>query len=80
MTEKIYQIITEERYQGHANALIKAGLAPKIFPSLKEIWKKSDTSKLINYTNQENRSGVGRNMYFCFGFSNIWRVNIHIII
>ena len=37
----------DERYQGHAKALSKVGMDPKRFPTMKEIWKKADTSKLI---------------------------------
>ena len=38
----------DERYKGHAKALSKAGLAPKIYPTLKEIWKKADALKMKN--------------------------------
>ena len=38
----------DKRYPRHANALIKPGLSPKAFPSLKEVWKKADASKFIN--------------------------------
>ena len=37
----------DERYVGHANTLIKDGLAPKVIPSLKEIWKNLDASEWI---------------------------------
>ena len=43
----------DERHQGHANALSKAGMAPKILLTLKEIWKKADPSRLSNEANQE---------------------------
>ena len=46
----------DDRYQGHTNALSKAGLDPKIYPTLKEIWKKADASKLNNGAKRENRS------------------------
>ena len=36
----------DERYQGQAKALSKAGLAPKVHPTMNEIWKKADASKL----------------------------------
>ena len=36
-TKKKSQMKIYERYQGHAKALSKAGLAPKIYPTLKEI-------------------------------------------
>ena len=47
----------DEIYQGHAKALSKAGLAPKIYLTLKETWKKEDASKLSNDAKRENRSG-----------------------
>ena len=37
-----------EIYPGHANALMKSGLSPKLFLSEREVWRKEDTSKLIN--------------------------------
>ena len=71
-TKKNDQIKIDERYQGHANALSKAVLATRIFPTLKEVWKKADTSKLSNDANREKRSeGRERTTYFCIGFSKI---------
>ena len=71
----------DERYQGHAKALSKAGLAPKIYPTLQEIWKKVDTSKLSNDAKREKRSGGReRTTYFCIGFSTPWQENIYNII
>ena len=47
--KKKSQMRIDEKYQGHANTLTNAGLVSKIFTSLKEIWRKSDYSKLNNY-------------------------------
>ena len=70
-----------ERYQGHAKALSKAGLDPKIYPALKEIWKKSGASKLNNDARREKRSGGKEHTtYFCIGFSKIWQEKIYNII
>ena len=71
----------DEIYQGHDKALSKSGLAPKIYPTLREIWKEADAFKLNNDANLENRSG-GRECttYFCIGISKIWRENIYNII
>ena len=55
--KKNAQMRIDEKYQGHAKALTESGLSPKIFPSLKEIWKKVDYSKLNNYAKREIRSG-----------------------
>ena len=63
----------DERYQGHAKALSKSGLAPKIYPTLNEIWKKSDALKINNDAKREKRSGGReRTTYFCIGFYKIW--------
>ena len=35
-------------YQEHAKAFTKSGLAPNIFRSINEIWRKADASKLNN--------------------------------
>ena len=61
------QMIIDNKHQVHAKALTKAGVAPKIYLTLNEIWKKADA-----YTKRGRRSG-GRvlNMYFCIAFSKI---------
>ena len=80
-TKENAQINIDERYQGHAKALSKAGLAHKTYSTLKEIWKKSDASKLNNDTKQERGSGgLERTTYFCTGLSKIWREKIYNII
>ena len=71
----------DERYQGHAKALSKAGLASKVYATLNEIWKKSDASKLNKDAKREKRSGgKERSTYFCIGFSKIWQEKIYNII
>ena len=44
-----------EGYPGHPNDFMKVGLAPKVFPSLKEFWKKADASKFINDKTSEKQ-------------------------
>ena len=73
-TKKNDQMKIDERYQGHVKALSKARLAPKIYPTLKEIWKKADALKMKKDAKRKKRSGgIERSMYFCIGFSKIWR-------
>ena len=67
-------------YTGHVNALIKSGLSLKVFPSLKEVWRISDASRLINESKQENRFSGECNTHFWIGFYDIYRENIQIII
>ena len=70
--KKNAQMKIDERYQGHAKALSKAGLAPKVYRTLKEIWKKADAPKLNNDAKREKRSGGReRSTYFCIGFSKL---------
>ena len=70
-----------ERYKGHAKALSKSGLAPEIYPTPKEIWKKVDTSKLNNNAKREKLSREREcTMHFGIGFSKIWREKIYKII
>ena len=71
----------DERYQGHVKALSKAGLAPKVHPTMNEIWKKANTSILKKDAKRENGSrGKEHSMYFCIGFSKIWQKKIYNII
>ena len=71
----------DERYQGHAKALSKAGLAPKIYPTLNEIWMNADASKMNNDAKREMRSAGGEyTTDFCIRFSKIWQEKIHNII
>ena len=80
-TKKNAQMKIEERYQGPAMDLSKAGLAPKIYPTLKEIWKKADALKMKKDAKRKKRSGGReRSTYFCIGFSKIWRKKIYYII
>ena len=68
----------DERYQGHAKALSKAGLAQKVNPTMNEIWKKADASKMKKDAKRKKRSGgKEHSTYFCTGFSKIWREKIY---
>ena len=60
-TKKNTQMNINERYQGHAKALSKAGLALKVYPTLNEIWKKADASKLNKNAKWEKWIG-GKNV------------------
>ena len=80
-TRKNAQLKIDWRYQGHAKALSKAGLSPKVYPTLNEIWKKADAPKINNVAKRERRSGGReRTTYFCVGFSKILREKIYNIL
>ena len=67
-TKKNAKMNIYERYQGHDKALSKAGLAPKVHPTMNEIWKKADASKMKKDAKQEEKSGgKERSTYFCKG-------------
>ena len=72
------QMIIDNKHQVHAKALTKAGVAPKIYLTLNEIWKKADASKLSNDAKREKISGGrGCNTYFYIGFSKIFQEDIY---
>ena len=54
---------------------------PKVYPTLNEIWKKVDASKLNNDAKRGKKSRRReRSTYFCIGLSKIWREKIYNII
>eukprot|EP00957_Ditylum_brightwellii_P002428 186982-Ditylum_brightwellii.AAC.1 len=55
----------DEIYPEHAEALRKAGLAPKVFPAFGEIWEKDD-GKL---TRKKKKWLDLRTIYFVIGYS-----------
>ena len=57
ITKKNTKTKIDERYQGQAKELSKAGMAPKIYLTMRDIWKKADASKLNNDAKWENRIG-----------------------
>ena len=56
-TKKNAKMKIYERYQGNAKALSKSGMAPKVYPTLNKIWKKTDASKLNKDAKRENGRG-----------------------
>ena len=54
-------------YPAHANALRKAGLAPTVFPTMGDLWRKQDekveTEKEWDVSVKKNR-----NVYFCIAY------------
>jgi hypothetical protein len=66
----------DELYPDHAEALRKADLAPKTFPTLKETLNKiSEQNDPVNVeTKKQKKRDKKRQTYFCIGVSNFWKV------
>ena len=71
----------KERYFEHANAISRAGLGMKNFPTLKELWEDADEREKKKKEKRKRKKGGGScNAYFCIGFSQLWREKIHSVI
>ena len=68
-------------YPEHTAALEKAKLAPKKWPSLKQVMKKvckSDEEKKQKKKDREKRQKkMLRDCFFCLGVSSIWQKPVH---
>ena len=56
-------------YPAHANALLKAGLAPPVFPTMGELWGKQ-YEKLEKNKYHDVSVKKNRNVYFCVAYSH----------
>ena len=66
----------DEVYPDHTNTLKNAGLFSKTFPTLENIRKSTEKSKL-QVEEQKKRQ---RNVYFCAGYCHFWKTSINKII
>jgi hypothetical protein len=84
MTEENKNTRMNALYPEHAAALEKAKLAPKKWPSLKQMMKKvhkSDEEKKQKKKDREKRQKkILRDCFFCLGVSSIWKKPVHKII
>ena len=79
MKPSIQAEVVDKIYPAHANALRKAGLAPPVFPTIGELWRKQDENvekeKERNFSVKKNR-----NVYFCVAYSCYFSTAIHRVI
>ena len=55
-------------YPAHANSLRKAGLAPPVFPTMGDLWRKQDEKVEIE-KELDVRKKKNINVYFCVAYS-----------
>ena len=69
-----------ECYPDHANALARAGLSMKNFPTLTELWDNADQQDKKKKEKRKRKRGGKRNTYLCIEFSQLWLEKIHCVI
>ena len=66
-------------YSDQMNAFRKAGLAPPVFPTMKDLWRKQD--KKVEIEQERDFDGnKNRNVYFCVAYSRYFYTSIHRVI
>ena len=66
-------------YPAHENALRKAGLAPPVFPTMGDLWRKQD-EKVKKEKERDVSVKKNRNFYFCVAYSFYFSTEIHRVI
>jgi hypothetical protein len=67
----------KDLYPRHFEALDKAGLAPKYIPTLQEILDRNKGKEERKEEKLERDKQRNRSVYFCIGYSNVWKEPIH---
>jgi hypothetical protein len=67
-------------YPKHFDALTHAGLTPKYVPMLQEVLKLKEGKEECKEEKQERDKQRNRSVYFCIGFSKLWKEPIHKLI
>ena len=61
-------------YPDHAKALRTANIAPKSFPTMKEVLKESECKSKIKIAEEKKmKRSKSRQAYFCIGYSKAWK-------
>ena len=75
----IHAEAVDKIYPAHANALLKAGLAPPVLPTMGYLWRKQD-GKVEIEKEQDVSKKKNRNVYFCVAYSSYFSTSIHRVI
>jgi hypothetical protein len=67
----------KDLYPNHHDALNHAGLSPKYVPTLQEILELNKGREKRKEDKLERDKQRNRSVYFCVGYSNLWREPIH---
>ncbi len=70
----------KDLYPRHFEALNHAGLAPKYVPSLQEVLNSKDGKEKRKEDKVERDRQRNRSVYFCIGYSKLWKEPIHKLI
>jgi hypothetical protein len=70
----------KDLYPRHFEALNLAGLSPKCVPTLQEILELNKGKEKCKEEKLERDKQCNRSVYFCIGYSNIWKEQIHKIL
>ena len=71
--------MVDKIYPAHVNALRKAGLAPPVFSTMGDFWRKQD-EKVYNEKERDISRKKNRNVYFCVTYSRYFSTSIHRVI
>ena len=74
----IHAEAVDKIYPAHANALRKAGLAPHVFPTMGDLWRKQDEK--VDIEKEQSFSKKNRNVYFCVAYSHYFSTSIYRVI
>ena len=75
----IHDEVVENMYPDHAKNFRKAGLAPPVFPSMGDLWRKQYENMDIE-KEQDISKKKNRNVYFCVAYSLHFSTSIHRVI
>ena len=75
----IHAEAVDKIYPARANALRKEGLAPPVFPTMRDLRRKQD-EKVENEKEQDISEKKRKNVYFCVAYSRYSSTSIHRVI
>jgi hypothetical protein len=80
LTDKSKYKSIKDLYPRHFEALNLAGLAPKYVPTRQEILELNKGKEKCKEEKLERDKQRNRSVYFCIGYSNVWKEPIHKIL
>ena len=75
----IHDEAVDKIYPAHANALLKAGLAPPVLPTMGDLWENQD-EKLEIEKGRDVSKKKNIKVYFCVAYSRYFSTSIHRVI
>ena len=75
----IHAEAVENIYHAHTNNLRKAGLAPPVLPTMRDLWRKQD-EKVDKEKERDVSVKKNRTVYFCVAYSRYFSTSSHRVI